>query len=330
MKLIKLISGVFWNGEENRPRMFWRMVVYSTALSVIIALLAIILGVTNILSNTFKLSFVVLIGVIGTTIIVGKWVDRRKLSDFGLILSGVWWKEFFFGLGLGALLMGLIFLVGWLTGSLTIEGYFQGSPQTAFFPGFLRAAAFYFAVGIYEEIMLRGYVLVNLAEGLNLKKLDSKSVLMLALVLSSLVFGVLHIINPNSSWVSTSNLTMAGIFLGLGMVLTGRLGLPIGLHITWNLFQGNVFGFPVSGTNSGATIISTKLTGPEWFTGGQFGPEAGILGLLAMAIGSILIFLWMRKRNLSVLQEKLVDYEGSHHKKNTQLQTKQGKVSKFK
>jgi hypothetical protein len=95
------------------------------------------------------------------------------------------------------------------------------------------------------------------------------------------------------------------------MVLTGRLGLPIGLHITWNLFQGNVFGFPVSGTNSGATIISTTLTGPEWFTGGEFGPEAGILGLLAMVVGCLMILLWISRRSKLALKKEIANYQQS-------------------
>jgi membrane protease YdiL (CAAX protease family) len=309
MNLIRTLSGVFWKREENRPRMFWRMVIYSSSLSLVIILFSLPLGFSNILSNTFGLSFIVLIGVLLTTVIVGKWVDRRRISDFGLIPSKVWWHEFFFGLGLGAFLMGLIFLVGWLTGSLTVVGYFQGSQQTSFLPGFLRAVGFYFAVGIYEEVILRGYILVNLAEGLKIRSVDQKWVLLLALALSSLIFGVLHIINPNSSWVSTLNISIAGIFLGLGMVLTGRLGLSIGLHITWNLFQGNVFGFPVSGTSSGATIISTTLTGPKWFTGGEFGPEAGVLGLFAMLLGCFLILLWIRGKGKLSLEKGIVNYQ---------------------
>lgn len=308
MNLIDIVTGIFWNSEENRLRMFWRMAVYSSSLSMVVALFSVFLGISNFLSNTFILSFIVLIAVLLTTVIIGKWIDRRRLSDLGLIPSNVWWKEFFFGLGLGAFLMGLIFLIGWLAGSITIDGYFQGTEQRAFLPGFLRAVGFYFAVGIYEEIMLRGYILVNLAEGMNIKKLDTKWVLLLALVLSSLIFGVLHIINPNSSLISTLNLSLAGIFLGLGMVLTGRLGLPIGLHITWNLFQGNVFGFPVSGTGSGATIISTSLTGPEWFTGGAFGPEAGILGLCAMLIGCISIYWWISRTGNVKLETKIAKY----------------------
>jgi len=97
--------------------------------------------------------------------------------------------------------------------------------------------------------------------------------------------------------VSTVHIVIAGVFLALGYLLTGELAIPIGLHITWNFFQGHVFGFPVSGTGKGrATLIAIAQGGNDTITGGQFGPEAGLIGLVALALGSILITLWVHLR----------------------------------
>jgi uncharacterized protein len=74
------------------------------------------------------------------------------------------------------------------------------------------------------------------------------------------------------------------------------------------LFQGNVFGFPVSGINTGATIIATESVGQQWLTGGAFGPEAGVLGLAAMVIGSVLTLVWIHRKGRLTLRGALAEY----------------------
>ena len=90
---------------------------------------------------------------------------------------------------------------------------------------------------------------------------------------------------------------MGGIFLGMGYVLTGSLAIPIGTHITWNFFQGNVFGFPVSGTTFfPVTFAAIEQSGPDAWTGGSFGPEGGLMGLLAILLGILAVAVWVRLR----------------------------------
>jgi membrane protease YdiL (CAAX protease family) len=149
-------------------------------------------------------------------------------------------------------------------------------------------------VGFYEEAFSRGYGLKNLAEGLNLPFLGPRGAVVAAWVISSVFFGVGHAMNPHTSVISTLGVTAAGLQLGLGYVLTGRLGIPVGLHFSWNFFQGNVFGFPVSGRDFGASFLGISQGGPGVWTGGAFGPEAGLLGFLACLLGGLLIILWVR------------------------------------
>jgi hypothetical protein len=247
--------------------------------------------------------------IILTFLLAGWLLDRRKFVDFGFNFSRQWWLDLGFGLGLGAILMVLIFLIELAAGWITIEDTFH-SIGNSFLSSWLAALVGFIAVGIYEEMLSRGYHLRNLAEGLNWGILGKRGGLWAGYLISSSVFGLLHAANPNSSWISTLNLILSGLFLGLGFVLTGELAIPIGLHITWNFFQGNVFGFPVSGSKSGTSIISILQGGPDLLTGGAFGPEAGLVGIFAFLVGSILTVLYVRKTRGEVrMHTELAEYQ---------------------
>lgn len=313
--LIKL----FWDSQFRRLHAFWRLLLqtllYGLGQVVIgfgaIGFLMLQNGVSldeavNLLSNPAELTqlplatagFAVssLLATLATVWLAGRWLDRRRFRDFGLRFSANWWLDFAFGLGLGALLMTLIFVTEWVAGWIEITGAFQsGSADMAFGAAILVPLILFICVGIYEELWSRGYHLKNLAEGFRFW--GAKPSIVTAIVLSAAVFGLLHAGNPNATAVSTFNIFLAGIFLGLGYILTGELAIPIGLHISWNFFQGNVFGFPVSGTSTNqTTFIAIQQHGAPLLTGGDFGPEAGLIGIAAIILGALLIVAWVRIR----------------------------------
>jgi membrane protease YdiL (CAAX protease family) len=119
------------------------------------------------------------------------------------------------------------------------------------------------------------------------------------------VFAGLHATNPNASTWSVIALLLAGVLLAAGFVLTGELAIPIGIHITWNFFQGVVWGFPVSGVDTGVAIVAIERTGPGLFTGGAFGPEGGLLGTAAKLLGIATILAWVyyRRGELAIVPE---------------------------
>jgi len=228
----------------------------------------------------------------------GRALDGRPFSGFGLRLDRAWLSDLGFGLTLGALLMTVIFVVQLAAGWVTVTGSFATAGGVSFLPAILAYAVLFVCSGFYEELVSRGYQLTNLAEGLNGTAVGPEGAIVAAWVLSSSYFAVLHLSNPDAGVLSTLNIFLAGMMLGSGYVLTGRLAIPIGLHFTWNFFQGNVFGFPVSGIDfSGASFLSTRQAGPALLTGGPFGPEAGLLAPAATAIGVLLIALRVRRRS---------------------------------
>jgi len=239
-----------------------------------------------------------LLAVVLSVWLAGRLLDRRPFPAFGFHLGAGWWLNLFFGMVLGALLMTVVFFVELGLGWIRITGAFEtDGTEAPFAVSMLFPAATFVCVGIYEETLFRGYQLKNAAEGLNYPSLGPRGAVLIAWVLSSVFFGVVHADNPNATSISTLNIFLAGLLLGLGYVLSGELAIPIGLHITWNFFQGAVYGFPVSGYESfGATLLTTKQGGPELWTGGSFGPEGGLLIPTVMLLGISLIALWTRLR----------------------------------
>lgn len=256
-----------------------------------------------------------LLVIVIVTAVSARWIDRRRFTDYGLNISLNWWGDLAFGLLLGAVLISGIFLFERQAGWLRITGYMQSPNNLAFLPAFLMMLLSFLAVGIYEELLVRGYQMRNIAEGLHTEKVSKFTALILSYILTSAWFSLLHLFNPNTSLASVINLVVSGFFLGLGMVLTGRLALPIGLHITWNFFQGTIFGFPVSGLNTKTSLIAIKITGPTLWTGGDFGPEAGLIGLVAMLLGmgAILMYVKLSNRSLSAAAH-LSEYRPPHKK----------------
>jgi hypothetical protein len=306
------IKRIAWNKEEARLRAGWRLVLQFAILFIFMVILAILdSNLADSLpksivgkSDSILLPIELLIALLLSVWFAGRFLDRRRFADFGFRLSPSWWFDLGFGLALGALVMTAIFLIELVIGWVIITETFKSGVNGFFFPiDILWALVTFICVGIYEELLGRGYQLKNLAEGLNLKSFSPKSAVVLAALHTSAFFGLLHAFNPHATMISTLNLMLAGILYATAYLLTGELAIPIGYHIMWNFFESSVFGFPVSGFDPGTTFIAIRQSGPRVWTGG---PEAGLLGTGARLGGILLIIGWVRLRYGKVsLQEKL-------------------------
>ncbi|HET6846210.1 MAG TPA: type II CAAX endopeptidase family protein, partial [Anaerolineales bacterium] len=166
-------------------------------------------------------------------------LDHRSFSSLGVKTDMRAVRDFGVGLAITFIMMGLIFVLeisfGWLDVA-ALAWQSQAMILVAQNTGLFLIICL--IVGWNEELMSRGYHLQTLASGLNL---------VWAWILSSLVFGVLHLANPHANGMAVAGIILAGLFLGYGFIRTGQLWLSIGLHTGWNFFEGVVFGFPVSG-----------------------------------------------------------------------------------
>ena len=113
----------------------------------------------------------------------------------------------------------------------------------------------------------------------------------------ALYFGIEHLSNPNSSWVAVAGIFFIGLFFAYGYLRTKQLWLPIGIHVGWNFFENAVFGFPVSGFDRPG-LFRITVSGPDLWTGGAFGPEAGLVMLPICLLGVILVNIYTKRHKV--------------------------------
>ncbi len=301
-----IIKNIFWNTEQARLRAAFRILIQLTAFFILMKGLAALFGVPGEITGNMSLwiylavAAVRLFRVLISVWLSGRFLDHRPFADFGLRITKKWWQDLGFGLGLGILLIGSVFLIelaaGWVTISDTLH---TANSEGSFILKLIVFVILFVCVGFSEELNSRGYHLTNIAEGFNFKAIGPKYAIVIAVFLSSILFGIFHLGSPGANLISIFIIFLMAILLSIAYVLTGRLAIPIGVHIAWNLFQGNVFGFPVSGTTFAAetvTFFSIQQSGPDLWTGGAFGPEGGLLGLLVIIAGIFLMVGWVRFR----------------------------------
>lgn len=284
-----LFLRLFISPSERRLRAGWRLLVHLVLLQAMTIAAALPLLLAQLPpsplpgSEWLPTQAAALAGVTLSVFLCRRWLDRRSISSLGLQIERKSWLDLLAGFLIAGLMMLLIFLVERTTGWLTVgsPGARQGVGQAV---GLLAMLVAFIASSWQEELYFRGYLLQNLRDGLNLAW---------AIGLSSVLFSLAHLLNPNASLMGMLGILLAGLFMAYAWLRSGRLWLPLGLHVGWNFFEGPVFGFPVSGLET-FRLLPTQVNGPELLTGGAFGPEAGLLLLPALALGMLCIFYYTK------------------------------------
>jgi membrane protease YdiL (CAAX protease family) len=185
---------------------------------------------------------------------LGVAVDRRPVANIGI------------GIVIAGVAMAAIFTVERLAGGIAAS---PGAPDLGLDAGiglFLAGNAF------IDEVLMRGMLISGLCILLGGRQVS-------AVLIAAVVFGMTHMFFAGASPLSVLSNSLGGVAYGLAFVLTGRIWLGLGLHFAWNFAQGPVLGFIVSGHALGTGLFRIDDLGPDWLTGGAYGPEGGIVGL---------------------------------------------------
>lgn len=213
----------------------------------------------------------------------GYWGLMRLLRGPGIAEIGLSGspREFAIGLGIGAGLMSAVILVLAVFGSYKVL-------DIGWDAGIVVGLGMGIMAGFAEEILFRG---------LFFRLIEAWLGTWGALAVTSLMFGLMHITNPEASLFGAIAIALeVGILLGACYVLTRRLWLAIGTHVAWNFVQGGIFGSDVSGTGSGRGLIEASFPGPDLLTGGEMGVEGSLVTVVVCTAAGIYLLYLASKR----------------------------------
>lgn len=206
------------------------------------------------------------------------FVEQRVASELALQGMG---RELGIGLFIGAGLYAACELILMALGIYRIDGL---NPLSFMIP----AIAMALSSGIFEELLFRGVLF---------RSVETWFGSWTALVVSSLVFGLTHLLNPHGTLEGALFIAVeAGTLLGAAFMLTRRLWLSMGFHVAWNYTQSAIFSGVVSGNEPSQGLVRSTINGPDLLTGGNFGVESSVLALVLCTTTGIVMLIMAAKR----------------------------------
>lgn len=198
------------------------------------------------------------------SIFIWKLLDKKKVKDMGLISINKGKKELFIGLLMGALSITIVCIILLLFGGVQfVNPISKPNISTSLIYGLIS----FIFVGFGEEIFGRAYIMSVL------KQTKNKWAI---IFISSILFSALHLFNNAIGILSLINLFLAGVLFAYMFMKSNNIWMPIGFHITWNYFQGYIWGFQVSGNKVNGIYQIQTITN-NIINGGEFGPEGGLV-----------------------------------------------------
>lgn len=215
-------------------------------------------------------------------------IMKKPWGKIGLRPSPNGYRDGITGLLMGAVGISVIFCLLLLSGNATVA---SGIPHVSW--NFLWWMLTFVMIAFAEELLNRGFLMSML------RWTKRKIWVMLA---PAVFFGMLHIFNSNFGVIPMINIVLAGLVIGYMYLKTGSLWMCIGFHFTWNVFQGLIFGMPVSGiTVSG--LLSTEFSGNNIINGGGFGIEGGLLSTIVLLLTFVFLAWYFRNSRYDFIED---------------------------
>lgn len=212
--------------------------------------------------------------------------ERRPLRTAGLELPG-WSAKYLRGLLIGLAMFSAVAGLLLLFGVAAVDPSGRSTPWPSLVGLLIMLLLGWMVQGGAEELLVRGLVL---------PVFGARFGVAVGVGVSSLVFAAVHLLNPNLSALAILNFLLFGIFAALYAVFDGCLWGIFAIHATWNWAQGNLFGFAVSGsTGQTQALLNLTETGPDWLTGGPFGPEGGLAVTVILFLSIALLWFISRE-----------------------------------
>ncbi|GCF10707.1 CPBP family intramembrane glutamic endopeptidase [Dictyobacter arantiisoli] len=249
-------------------------------------------------------------------------LEHRSLADVGFARQQ-WLRQTVLGFTLGGALMTVVILVLTITGAYHITGadgfaivecvfltialalltlLFTRSSKIGFFHYvlFILLLVGFISTSVTMLILIGGAVQEELIfRGLIFRRLERSFGSWIALGVSAILFGFAHLLNPNGSLIGALGIAITGgILSAIIYILTRSLWWAIGVHLGWNYFEGPFFGAQLSGHSLSGGVFSSTLTGPVVWSGGSFGPEAGLASIILISAFGFYLCYRASRQNL--------------------------------
>jgi membrane protease YdiL (CAAX protease family) len=278
-------NDIIWD-SGGRLRSGWRFTIFSVGfIGLLVFLGSAAFALQKFLSaDVYRLAsvMVVLVAALLVGWLCAKHFEGLPFRSLGASFTKGWIRHLIIGLLMGGASLGFAVLVAYVFGGLRFEtNSVDAGPLTR---SMVSSFVFLAVAAASEEALFRGYPFQTFVRS---------GLAWFAIVLTSALFGAVHLLNPEPNWISTVNTILAGIWFAIAYLKTRDLWLVTGMHFMWNWMQGALFGIEVSGfTDLAAVPLLREIdSGPAWLTGRTYGIEGGVAATIALVVSMVVLYL---------------------------------------